>query len=127
MQPVPKVFPKLFLRNQPPEIAVGSGDYANVHGASHCGSYGPDFVFLQKTQQAQLKREVDFTDLIEEQGASLGALDQSGAVAVGASVGSSQHAKQFSFQQGSGQSAAIDHGEAVIPPGTAFMDQTRYQ
>src|SRR5262245_54902562 len=66
-----QVLAKLFAFNALFEIAVGSGENANIHFDGAVAAYPLEFAFLQHAQEFHLDRRRDFTDLIQQDGAAV--------------------------------------------------------
>ena len=66
------------------EVAVGRRDEANVDGARRARADRLHLPLLQHAQELRLERRRDLADLVEEERAARGALEDALAVAVGA-------------------------------------------
>ena len=65
-------------------IPVSRRDHAHVHGNRVRRTDGADIVFLQHPQQFHLQTHGHVADLIEQQRAAVGRLEQAGVIAYGA-------------------------------------------
>src|SRR5205809_8081385 len=65
-QPVVKILPKRLFFYGGCEIAVGCGDDANIHLYRLPAADSPDLTGFENAKKLGLKREIEFTDLVEE-------------------------------------------------------------
>ena len=82
------------------EIAVRCSDDANIDLALAHAAHAPHGALFDRPQQLPLHREVDITDLVEEEEAALARLDQTGLGFLGIGERAALVAEQFGFHQG---------------------------
>jgi hypothetical protein len=101
-------------------VAVGGGDEAHVDFHRRGGAERQHLLFLDHAQQLDLHGRRHFGDLVEEQRAAVGRLEQALLVGVGAGEGALGVAEQLVGQQLLVEGAAVHRDEG--PPGRAGCD-----
>ena len=90
------------------EIAVGSGDDANVDPDRAYSAQTFDDTVLKQTQQLCLRRQVELSDLVQKERAPSGPLNLAGMSVVGARVGFALVAEQLVFDQRGGNRCTVE-------------------
>ena len=126
-QTVVQVFTEAPLADHFRQILVGGGNDPHVHLARFVAAQRAHFAFLQYPQQLGLQRQGHVTDLVEEQGAAMGIVDQAAVIPVGAGEGALAIAEQFTFQQMLRQRRAVLHHKALAAPRSVVMDGPGHQ
>ena len=94
-----EVLAELVLLDHLPQVAVGGAQHAHV-GAERLGlADAADLARLQETQQLHLDVLVQLAELVEEQRAAVGHLEQALVVAVGAGERALAMAEQLALDQ----------------------------
>ena len=84
---------------------MGRGDQAHVHRHRARTAHRADLALLQHAQQLDLKGRRGLADLVQEQGAAIGPLEQADVVIDGAGEGPALVAEELALQQLSGMAA----------------------
>ena len=95
---VKQVFAKLTVYNEPLEISVGRGYHSNIDASSDIVTNALEFALLQHAQQFSLQFHRDFTDLIEENGASVSELKPADSIAVSPRVSAFYVAEELALK-----------------------------
>jgi hypothetical protein len=83
---------------------------------------GRNSPFLQHPQELHLEGGRGLADLVQEQGAAVGLLEQADAVLEGAGEGAPLVAEQFRLQQVVRQGAAVLHHEGLVGAAAGVVD-----
>ncbi len=95
---------------------MGGSHHPQAHRHRARGADGQHLVLGQHPQQPRLQRQGHVADLVEEQGAAVGLLDQAAfAARAGAGEAARQVAEQFALDQRLGDGRAIDRHEGLAP------------
>src|SRR5690606_713866 len=78
VEPVEKVLAKEPLADQQSEVAVRSGDDANVRADRHPAPHRRVLALLQHTKEPRLRLDRHVTDLVEKEGAAIRLLEAAG-------------------------------------------------
>ena len=108
-----EVFAQHALLDHLRRIAVGRGDEAEVHIELLLVAETAHLPLLQNAQQLRLKVDGHLGDLVEEQGAACGGLDQTAPVAVGPGEGPAAVAEQLRLDQLLRDGGAVDADEGA--------------
>src|SRR6266852_1623679 len=117
-----EVFAKCALAVGSLEVSVGCSDDAHINAHMIIAANRPDFLLLQNAQELGLHLEGQFANFVEEDGAAVGGLEQSGLRFRGAGKGALFVAEQLAFHQRGNQRATIDSHEGSLRHGSAEMD-----
>jgi len=98
------------------EILVGRSDHADVHIDGLGGAEATDLSLLEDPQECHLEGLACVADLVEEQGALVGLLDQALPAACGAGEGLALVAEQLVHEHALGDRRAVDRDEGVATP-----------
>ncbi len=115
------------------EVAVGGGDDAHVHLALDGGADRADLPLLQRAQQLRLDGQRHLADLVEEQGAAVGQLEEPFLVLVRAGERAALVPEQLALEQRPRDRRAVDRpqrpagarGERVDGRGDEFLARSR--
>ena len=121
-QAIEQVLAEAPFLDQRAQVAVGGGDDAHVDLVRLRAAQRAHLAFLQHAQQLGLQRQRHVADLVEEQGAAVGCIEQALAVAVGAGEGALAVAEQLALQQVLRQRGAVLHDERLAAAEAAVMD-----
>jgi hypothetical protein len=122
VEAVKKVAAKGALGDEFRKIGVGGGDNANVHALGAVAAKAFEFLLLENAQEFGLEFERKIADFIEEERAAIGQLEASDFLADGAGEGAAFVAKEFGFEQSSGNRSAIDFDEGAVAAGAEIVD-----
>ena len=95
------------------EVAVGRGDDAHVDLDRLGRPDAPDLALLQDAQELNLHLRADLADLVEEQRAALGLLEEPALRRAGPRERAALVAEELALQDGLGQGAAVDRDEGL--------------
>src|SRR5882762_10041216 len=109
------------------QIAICSGNDADLYAYIFIAPYGPHLSLLQNTQQFGLQFKRQFTDFVEENRPSVRGLKQAGLGFYGSREGAFRVTEQIAFHQGRNQRAAIDGHKRPLRKRAPVMDGARYQ
>lgn len=93
---------------------VGGGDDADVDGLFTVGADGEDAFFLDDAEELGLEVQGQFGDLVEEDGALVGAAEVAGAAFGGAGEGPADVAEKFGFSERAGDGGTVDRDEGEL-------------
>ena len=122
VEPVLQILPEAAGFHLPRQAAVGGGDDARIRRAHGAAADRAVFAVLQEAQQGHLALGRERVDLIQEQGAAAGVVDQAGLGHLGIGEGAAAVAEQFALDQAVGNGAAIDRHEGKIPARAGVVD-----
>lgn len=122
-QPIVEILAKHALRDHVGEIPVGSGKDADVHVDFRGPADMPEAGRIEHPQQLHLRGEADFADLVEEDGAAVGDLEQPRLRAIGTREGAALVSEQLVLQQRLLQCRALHHDERAMAPRAARVQQ----
>ena len=127
VQPVVQILPETSCLHFVLQFAVGRADQPHVDLANPVLADPADLPFLQDPQQFHLGGRRGLANLVQEQGAFVGGLEQS--LPVGHRVGERPLfvPEQFAFLQVFGDRPAVDHHERLIASRTVVVDGARHQ
>ena len=108
------------------QVAVGGGDDAHVDLDRRRGADRQDLLGLDGAQQLDLQAERQVADLVEEDRAAPGALEQPFLVADGAGERAAQVAEELALEQVLGDGAAVDRQEDRVAPVAEVVDGARH-
>jgi hypothetical protein len=95
------------------EVAVGGGHHADVDPGRARVADAPHLALLQHAEELRLQLERELADLVEEEGAAVGRLDQAVLVGVRAGERALDVAEQLRADQVGRDRRAVDHGQGV--------------
>ncbi len=79
-----KVVTETSVRNHGPQVAIGGGDDAHVHGEFKTGAHAADPALLQRAQKFSLHADIELGNFIEEKRAAVGNFEKAFLISVGA-------------------------------------------
>jgi hypothetical protein len=108
-------------------IAQGRRDQSNIDGDRFVVTHSTDLGFLQHPQQLGLQRQRQLTNLIEEQGATVGVFEQPDLVANGVGEGSAAMTEQLRLEQRRWQRGAVDRHKSAVASRRGHVNRARHQ
>src|SRR5579859_30486 len=103
-----KIFTEGTVRDHLLQVLVGGSDHAYVDGRFLGASDGADGALLQYAQQLYLHGDAHLADLVEEDGAAAGHLEQPALVLAGPGERALHVAEELAFQKRFRKSTAVD-------------------
>ena len=107
------------------EVAVCCGDYANVNAVALIAADRTDFTFLEHAQEFGLHFERQFADFIQENGAAVRGLEESGFRFHGTGECTLFVAEKFAFHQSWYERTAIDGDKRSFRHGPTKVNGAR--
>ena len=127
VEPVEQVLAELARLDQLGQVAVGGGDDAHVH-LDRVGRADPlDLALLQHAQQLHLGGERDVADLVEEDGAAVGGVEEALLVALRAGEGALHVAEELRLEERLGEGAAVQGHEGMALARAAGVEGAGHQ
>ena len=115
------------VRDHRLEVAVGRRDDPDVDLAHLVGAHLPDLALLQDPQQLLLHGRAHVPDLVQEQRAPVGLLEQATLGLVGTGEGTLHVPEELGLEQAVRQGGAVLGHEGAILAGSAAMDGPGHQ
>src|SRR5579859_2313268 len=109
----------------PADVAVGGRHDAHVDFLRAAAADPPDLAVAERPQELGLQIERKLADLVEEQRASVGALERSFAIARGSGEGAAVVSEELALDERGGQSSAIDELEGPVRAKARGVDGAR--
>src|SRR5580692_7362011 len=109
------------------KIAIGGGDYPYIHIDPLVAADRTYFFFLEYAQKLGLHLKRKLANFIEENGAAVGCLEETGLRFRGASKSAFLIAEKFAFHQSWNQSAAVDGQKVHLRQHAAEVNGASYQ
>ena len=106
-----------------PQVTVRRGDDSSVNFDAALGADAADFSFLQSSEKLGLYRRSNLADLVQENRAAAGDLEEARLVSDRAGKCASHMAEQFRFEQRFSERSAIDAHEWRSRPRALIVDQ----
>ena len=100
---------------QAPQIAMSGAHHPDVDPFRHGRAQWEHLLVLQDAEQLSLGLQRHVADLVEQQGALMGSVDQPGLVAAGSSEGPSLVAEQLALQEIGRNRRTVDRAELAAP------------
>ena len=122
VEPVEEVLAEPPGRHLGLEVAVGGGDDADVHRQRHVLADPADLLLLQDPVELDLHRQRQVADLVEEDGAAVGLLEEAALQAGRAGEGAAGVAEELALHELGRQGAAVDRHEAAVLAGAPGVD-----
>jgi hypothetical protein len=110
VQAVVEVLPELAAVDQGRELLVGRADDADIDGVLLRGADLAHFLFLDRAQELHLHLQRQVGDFVEEQRSSIGRLEETVAVGLGAGERAFAIAEELALHQVLGDGSAV-HGD----------------
>ena len=123
VQTVKKVFPEGAPLARGLQVAVGRGNEPQVHLELAHAADPHDLAFLQHPQDLGLEQGRNVADLVEEDRAAVGLLQQPLFLILRAGEGALLEAEQLRFEQRVGDGAAVDRHEGLLVPRAPAVDR----
>ena len=111
VEPIVEVLAEAALADQGCQVAVGGRDHAYVDRRRLGGAEPPDLAALERAQQLDLQGGRHLGDLVQEQRAAVGFLEQAGLGDGGPGEGAPHVAEQLRLQQRLRHRAAVHRHE----------------
>ena len=127
VEPVVEVLAEGAVLHHLLERAIGGGDHAHVHLDVHRPADSPKGAGLQHPQQLHLQLRREFRDLVQEDGAPVGDLEQPVLEADRAGVGALLVPEQLALEQVLVQRGAVHHHERLARAAALPVHGTRHQ
>src|SRR5262245_39257162 len=105
------------------EIGIGGADDPDIHDLGRSGAETTNGAIVQERQNLRLERCRKQRDLIEEQGAAVGELEEAGFRATSVRESSAFIAEQLRFEQVFGNRGAVDIDERTARAGASPMNR----
>src|SRR5690606_8281616 len=105
------------------EVLVRGRDDADVDGARVILAEPPDLALLEGAQELDLERGRHLAELVEEECAAGGRLEEAGLVTLGAGEGASTVAEELGLEQRLGDRAAVERDERLVGALAVRVDQ----
>src|SRR5215472_5821616 len=109
------------------QVAVGSGNQANIDFFDFGRAHALNFAVLNDAQQLGLHLQRSLADFVEKYGAAAGVFEQAGAGVGGASERAAHVAEELAFEQRIDQRGAIADGEALFGHRAQLMKGARHE
>ena len=121
-QTVIKVLAELVVAHRALQVAVGRSDHAHIHlHIAHATDPADDLVF-EHAQQLRLQQRRQLANLVEEERAAVGHLEQALLHGLGVGEGAFLVAEEFGFHQRLGNGRAVDGDERLVLAAALVMD-----
>ena len=114
VDPVVEVLAELALRDELRQVAVGGGDDAHVDGRLVVAADPADDLLLDRPQELDLHGRRRLADLVEEERAAVGLLEEAALLAHRAGEGAALVAEELGLEQRLRQRAAVDRDELAV-------------
>src|SRR5262249_56471893 len=111
VEPIEEILAEAALREQRRQIAVGGRDDAHVDGGRLRRAEAADLAALERAQELDLERGGHLRDLVQEQRAAVGFLEEAELGDRGAGEGPAHVPEQLGLEQGLGHRAAVHRHE----------------
>ena len=127
VQPVVEILAEIAGRDALAQVPVGGADDPHVDaiGGAVVGADRLDFARLQESQQQRLHPQRHLADLVEEQRALVGLLEEARLVAIGVGEAAFDVAEELRLEQRIGQAGAVQGAERLRTARAAVVDQLR--
>ncbi|MNO76393.1 hypothetical protein D3C76_674650 [compost metagenome] len=117
-----QVFAKFTGHHQRRQVAVAGTDHLDVHAFPARGAQRRHFALGQHAQQAGLQAERHVSDLVEEQGAAVGLLQQPAHTLAGSpGEGAGDIAEQLALDQAFRNRRTVQRHERLVAAGAGFV------
>ena len=123
VEPVEKVRPKLLRLDHRRKVTMGGGDDPQVDGYRTRSSDGAHFLVLQRAQKLGLYAARDLADLVEKERAAVRHAKQTGRRPDRTRECPALMPKEFTFDDGLGQGAAVHRHKRAACASTRGMDR----
>src|SRR5262249_23480890 len=90
-------------------------------------AHGADLAVLEDAEQRGLDREARFADLVEEEGAAVGRLEEPASGAIGAGERAADVAEELALEERVGERRAVRREERPARPRAVVVDRARDQ
>ena len=104
------------------EVAVRGGEDTHVGAEFGAATDAAELALFEDAQELGLHVDFHLADFVEEEGATFGQLEASGAALVGTGEGSALVTEQFTFDQGIGNGGAVEDDEGAVAASGEIMN-----
>ncbi len=125
VEPVEEVLAEAAAPHALRQVLVRRADDAHVDRLFDRRADLAGTLFLDRAQQLDLHRQRQVGDLVEEQRAAVGGLEEAVALLVGTGEGPLAVTEELGLHQVLGNGAAVDRDERAWPRAARFVDQAR--
>src|SRR5215472_9937612 len=108
-----------------PEVPVGRGDHPDVDREMAIGAQPAHLARFQDSQELGLELQRELSDLVQEDGATLGLLEDPEALLVRSGEGASLVTEQLGLEKVRRKGRAIDDAERLAASAALLVDQLR--
>src|SRR5687768_1283207 len=122
VEPIEEIAPETPLLHRLLERTRCRGDHPDVDAASLASAEPADLAVLEHAEQLRLEAERHVADLVEQQCAPVGCLEQTGAIGRRAGEGAADVSEELALEQLLRNRGAVDRGEGLFPPRAHPMD-----
>ena len=107
------------------EATVRRRDHAHVDGPGAGVADGPDLALLEHAQELRLERAARLADLVEEERAAVGDVEEALPVGDGAGEGAAAVAEELALEDALGERRTVDRHEEPVAPVARRVDGAR--
>ena len=100
-----EILPEGAVGHHLPEVPVGGGQDADIHGLLPGAAHGEEGLLLEEVEELRLHLVGELGDLVQEEGAAVGGLREAGLRAHGAGEGALHVAEELALHQLPGMQA----------------------
>ena len=125
VEPIEEILAHRVGGDHRPQIAVGRRHDARVHPPHRRGAHAAEGALLEKREQLRLRAEREVADLVEEQGPSVGDLDQAQLPLARVREGAALVAEQLALDQRLGNGGAVQLHERTGRARRAVVQHAR--
>src|SRR5262245_58173267 len=126
-EPVIEILAEPALPRGGAKILAGRGEDPRVQRLAARAPQAANAPVLQRRQELRLQRDGDGPDLVQEEDAAIGALEQARLALSGIGERAALEAEQFCFEERVGNGGAVDSDERSACPGAGAMEQSGEQ
>src|SRR3989441_4314049 len=120
-----QVVPELAVADRPFEIAIGRRHDPHVDRLGAQATQAADGLLLDDLEELDLQRQLDVADLVEEQRAAVGRLEQAGLRRLRVRIGAALVAEELGLEERRGNRGAVDLDERPGAPLALVVDGDR--
>ena len=122
-----EVLAKPVIADGAPEVCIGGADQPNVGGLPSSATQAADGALLDSGEELGLQGVGEQGDLVEEEDATVGSLEETGLGTAGIGEGAALEAEQLGFEQGLRDCSAVDVHEGTLPARARAMEDASDQ
>jgi hypothetical protein len=126
VQPIIEILAEALVGNSRHQVAVGRGDYADIHLRVHAiRAHALDLAAFKKAQEKGLHAEAHLADFVHENGPAVSLIQPPSFVAVGVGERPPHMAEQLRLQERVRNASAVDRHERVVGPLAPLVNKAR--